>query len=257
MVVKMNCCLKNRLLFFVLCSAQAVAVHAEELVLAVAANFMKPMDAIVAEFEDATGHEVRVTYGASGRLYAQIVNGAPFQMFFSADQDKPAALVEGGHAQAESRYTYATGTLVLWSADASLDMENGTILDSPGMSRLAIANPRLAPYGEAAEQVLAVFRSRGIAVPVIVMGENISQAFQFVETGNAAAGLVALSQVMENGTIRKGAGWIIPPEYHDPIRQDAVITTRGIGHSAVQEFMDFFNSAKVRTILSDYGYSTD
>lgn len=230
---------------------------AEEVTVAVAANFMLPMKALVAEFEQASGHEVTVSYGSSGRFYAQIVNGAPFDVFFSADQEKPQALIEAGQADASSRVTYAIGALVLWSADAAAEVENGALFNTSGFRALAMANPRLAPYGVAAEQVLGALAAQGVSPPLTVVGENVGQAYQFVVTGNATAGLVALSQVMENGEIKSGSGWVIPAGMYDPTRQDAVLLERGRNNRAATELLAFIRSDKAKTIMAGYGYKTD
>ncbi len=242
------------LLILALCSP---VVRAEQLTIAVASNFNGAMDALVSDFESSSEHKVNVSYGSSGRLYAQIVNGAPFQLFFSADQEKPEALEQAGHTVTGTRFTYATGALVLWSADPDFDLAEEKSLLNQQINPLAIANPRLAPYGAAAMQVLQALGLEHEYSNKLVMGENINQAFQFINTGNARAGFVALSQVSENGIIQEGTGWIIPGELYDPIRQDAVLLKRGSGNPAALEFLEFMESDKAKAMIKSYGYSTD
>ena len=238
---------------------QSSLLRAEEISVAVAANFVTAMRELATDFETRSGHTVIISSGSSGRLYAQIINGAPFDIFFSADQQTPDLLVGAGLADRTSLFTYATGALVLWSPDAGLAVENAAFLQQQSRQvRIATANPRLAPYGAAAFQVLDELEDQGIGpVPQIVMGENITQAYQFVETGNVTAGFIALSQVIENGAIRRGAGWIIPQAMYDPIRQDGILLNRAVNKVAAIEFLAFIKSGEARNIISKYGYSTD
>lgn len=235
----------------------APASFGGEITVAVAANFTPVMRELAEAFEQETGDHVVVTFGSSGRLYAQIMNGAPFDVFFSADQDKPEALVKAGKADATSRFTYARGKLVLWSADKSMPVEDGAALREDSSLRIALANPRLAPYGLAAEQVLTRLAAEGITANNRVTGENITQAFQYVDTGNAPLGFVALSQVIDNGQIRRGAGWIIPQAMYDPIRQDAVLLTSATDTKVAQNFMAFVQSEKGKNLITKYGYEAD
>jgi molybdate transport system substrate-binding protein len=254
MVLPMN---GKLLVISAILALSCLPLHAEELTIAVASNFARPMNALVAEFEEGTGHHLNVSYGSSGRLYAQIINGAPFHLFFSADQEKSDALEQSGQAVKGSRFTYATGALVLWSANPELELAEGQALRNLQVKRLAIANPRLAPYGMAAMQVLQVMELDSDYKERLVRGENINQAFQFVNSGNAQAGFMALSQVLDNGSIQQGAGWIIPANLYDPIRQDAVLLKNGNNNQAAQEFLDFMRSQEAQSIIASYGYSTD
>lgn len=222
---------------------------AEKILVAVAANFMRPMEKIIQRFEESTGHEVLVSSASSGKLFAQVRHGAPFHVFLSADDDKPQALIEAGLAVADSRFTYALGRLALWSADPS-SVEGPEVLHDSGLGRVAISNPRLAPYGAAAVEVL---EGQGVWSDLsgrIVQGENIAQTFNFVRSGNAALGLVAASQVMGQG----GSVWLVPAELHMPIRQDAVVLERTRGLAAAQELMTFLRSDQARAIIAEYGY---
>ena len=243
-----------RTFFAAILLMQAPLLLAEDITVAVASNFTQVLRELALDFQKESGHRVILAPGSSGRLYAQVVNGAPYDLFFSADTEKPAQLVADGLADAKSLATYALGTLVLWSADATLPVTNGEALREAGNISVALANPRLAPYGAAAAQVL-----EKLAVPGItrVTGENITQAYQYVETGNVPLGFVALSQVIEEGRIRRGAGWVIPPEMHDPIRQDVVLLNRAKSNSAAHEFLNFVMSIEGKNIISKYGYGTD
>lgn len=243
----------NRVFFCLLLQVQAA--QAGEFTVAVAANFTATLDALVTLFEAESGHTVQVTSGSSGVLFAQVTNGAPFDIFLSADSDKPAALVADGLAEPDSLFTYASGVLVLWSADPALAVENAAFLrQTPGRARIAMANPRLAPYGAAALQVLEALEARGMPAPRIVQGQNITQAYQFTASGNVTAGFVALSQVQVNGIISEGAGWIVPQELYDPIRQDAVLLHHGAANPAAREFLAFLKGPKAREIIATGGY---
>lgn len=230
---------------------------ASEVMIAVAANFTAPMKAIIARFEQATGHRVRVSYGATGKFYAQIRNGAPFEALLAADQRRPALLDSEGVGVPGSRFTYATGTLVLWSAQPDKVGDGPELLEAGAFNKLSLANPKLAPYGEAAIQTLEALGLRDQLEPKFVMGENIAQTFQFVDTGNADLGFVALSQVMRDGEIRKGSGWVVPAELHEPIRQDAVVLKKGEHNAALQALMAYLQSDATRTLIQSYGYATD
>lgn len=227
---------------------------AAEVNVAVAANFSAPMKQIAADFEKATGHKVVLAFGASGKFYAQIKNGAPFQLFLSADDEKPIQLEKDGLAIPSSRFTYAIGTLVLWSAKPGFVDPNGEVLDKGAFNKLAIANPRLAPYGTAAMEVLT---KRGLVVtvtPKIVQGENISQTYQFAATGNADLGFVALSQVMKDGKFTSGSAWVVPGKLHSPIRQDAVLLVTGRGNAAAEGLAAYLKSDRAKSIIRSYGY---
>jgi molybdate transport system substrate-binding protein len=221
---------------------------------AVAANFTAPMQKIAAEFEKDTGHKALLSFGATGKFYAQIRNGAPFQALLAADDETPAKLEQEGLAAPGTRFTYAVGTLVLWSAQPGVVDAKGEILKKGGFNKLAIANPRLAPYGRAAVEVLTGLGLLDALTPKFVQGENIAQTWQFVGTGNAELGFVALSQVMQDGSIAKGSAWVVPARLHAPIRQDAVILAAGKGNAAAEALMKYLKGAKARAIIQDYGY---
>jgi molybdate transport system substrate-binding protein len=227
---------------------------AAEVSVAVAANFTAPMQKIAAAFEQATGHKAQLAFGSTGRFYAQVKNGAPFQVLLAADDETPAKLVNEGLAIGASRFTYATGRLVLWSAAPGVVDAQGEVLKKPDIPRLAIADPKLAPYGAAAIQTLTKLNLLAAWQPRIVQGESIGQAFQFVSTGNAPVGFVALSQVMSDGRIDKGSAWVVPENLHAPIRQDAVVLNAGKDNAAAAALMQFLRSDAARAIIRAHGY---
>jgi len=235
----------------------AVIAQADEAQVAVAANFTAPMKEIIAAFEQETGHEVKASSGSTGKLYAQIKNGAPFEALLAADQKRPELLEEEGVGVASSRFTYAIGSLVLWSADAEAVDDGPAVLEANGFNKLSIANPKLAPYGEAAMETLDALGLKEAVEPKLVMGENIAQAIQFVDTGNADLGFVALSQVMQGGQITKGSGWVVPGDMHAPIRQDAVLLKRGADNPAVNALMTYLKGDKAHAIIHSFGYETE
>lgn len=232
----------------------ALPTVAAEVQVAVAANFTAPMQKLAPLFEQQTGHRVVASYGSTGKFFSQINNGAPFEVFLAADDETPAKLERNGGAVTGTRFTYALGRLVLWSRQAGVVDSNGDVLRGANFDRLAIADPRLAPYGAAAVQTL---RSMGLLErlqPRFVTGENITQAHQFVATGNAPLGFVALSQVYADGRITEGSGWIVPTQMHDLIRQQAVLLVRGRDNPAARALLDFLRSEAARALIRDYGY---
>lgn len=228
--------------------------RADEVQVAVAANFTAPMKAIVAEFEKATGHKAQLSFGGTGKFYAQIRNGAPFQVFLSADDETPAKLEQEGLAVAGSRFTYAVGTLVLWSARPDFIDARGGVLSRGTFAHLALANPKLAPYGAAAMETIDKLGLTSTLQAKFVQGENIAQTHQFVMSGNAELGFVALSQVMKDGRIASGSAWIVPAEMHRPIRQDAVILAPGRDSPAANALLRFLRGRPAQAIIRSYGY---
>ncbi len=224
-------------------------------IVAVAANFTEPMNKIAEAFEKATGHSAKLSFGSSGKFVAQIENGAPFEVFLSADAEKPEKLEQSKMAVAGSRFTYAIGKLVLWSAKPGYVDDQGAVLNGGGFRHLALADPKLAPYGAAAVEAL---KKQGLfekLQPLFVLGENISQTHQFISTGNAELGFVALSQVIEDGKIAEGSGWIVPETLHAPIRQDAVLLNKGAENPAAPALLQFLKTPEARVIIQKYGYS--
>ncbi|HSI52912.1 MAG TPA: molybdate ABC transporter substrate-binding protein [Ramlibacter sp.] len=230
--------------------------HAAELQVAVAANFTAPMQKIATAFEAETGHKLLLSYGSTGKFYAQVRNGAPFQVLLAADDETPARLEKEGLAAGGTRFTYATGRLALWSAQAGVVDDKGDVLRRPGAGRIALADPKLAPYGAAAVEALTKLGLLQALQPRFVQGENIAQAYQFVVTGNAPLGFVALSQVMVDGKIARGSGWVVPSSLHTPIRQDAVVLAGGKDNAAAAALVAFLRSDKARAIIRAYGYET-
>jgi molybdate transport system substrate-binding protein len=229
---------------------------AEDVLIAVASNFAPPMKQIILTFEQETGHVVKSSFGSSGKIYAQIQHGAPFQVFFSADQAKPSALVQAGLAVSNSQFTYAIGGLALWSSKSNVVDSNGEVLKRD-YNKLAIANPKLAPYGVAALEVLQNLGIKTLTQPRWVQGENITQTFQFVSSGNADLGFVALSQIMDKGFVKKGSFWIVPPHLYSPIRQDVVLLANGKTSEASKALLEFVRSSQSRALIESYGYQTE
>ncbi|MEP6607719.1 MAG: molybdate ABC transporter substrate-binding protein [Burkholderiaceae bacterium] len=232
----------------------AFSARADEVNVAVASNFTAPINVIAAEFEKDTGHKARLAFGSSGRFYAQIKNGAPFDLFLSADEETPAKLAQEGLADAASRFTYAIGSLVLWSAKPGFVDGKGVVLKANRFSKLAIANPKTAPYGRAAIETLARLGVLSSVEPKFVQGENIAQTFQFVQTGNAELGFIALSQVMQDGSIKDGSAWVVPAEMHHPIRQDAIELSAGRGNAAAAALLAYLKTEKAQRVIRSFGY---
>lgn len=239
-----------------LLSVVGVPARAAEVTVAVASNFAGAMTELAAAFERATGHRVVVALGSTGRFNTQVRNGAPFDVLLAADEATPAALERDGYAVAGTRFTYALGRLVLWSRDPGRVDNQGAVLRQPqGDSRLAIADPRLAPYGVAALQVLDALGVREAWSPRLVQGENIAQAWKFVASGNVTLGLVARSQVESGGRpAAVGSGWLVPASLHAPIRQDAVLLARGRESAAALALVGFLRGPEAGRIIAAHGY---
>ncbi|MFV8819990.1 molybdate ABC transporter substrate-binding protein [Haliea sp. E17] len=240
-------------LFLLLFALLPGRVGAAEVAVAVASNFSAPLQAIIGVFAEQTGHSVQVSTASSGKLFAQIQHGAPFDIFLSADEEKPTALGESGEALAETRLTYAVGRLALWGSKTAVNPR--PLLETAAFQRLAMANPRLAPYGVAARETLQALGLWDAVQDKLVTGENISQTWQFVATGNAELGFVALSQVIRDGRVPPGA-WLVPAELHSPIRQDAVLLARAAKNPAARALLAFLRSPEATAIIRGYGYDT-
>ena len=232
----------------------ASSTYAAEVSVALAANFSAPMQKIAAAFEQDTGHKAVLSTGATGKFYAQIRHGAPFQLLLAADQTTPERLEREGLAVAGTRFTYAIGQLVLWSTEPGLVDAEGTVLHSERFTRIALADPKLAPYGAAALETLDKLGLRQQLQSKFVQGENIAQTYQFVASGNAPLGFVALSQVFADGRIREGSAWIVPAELYSPLLQDAVILKAGADNPAALALADYLRGEKARSIMQSYGY---
>jgi molybdate transport system substrate-binding protein len=221
--------------------------------IAVAANFTEPAKAIAAAFKAKTGHEAVLSFGASGQFYTQITQGAPFQVLLSADDARPKKLIDDGLAVPESRFTYAIGKLVLWSKTPGL-VKGEETLKAASFAKLSICNPVAAPYGAAAVEAMKALKVFDALQPKLVEGATIIQAYQFVETGNAELGFVALSQLTGSET---GSRWLVPQELYSPIRQDAVLLKSGASNEAATGFIAFLRSPEARAIIEKYGYVLD
>jgi len=236
----------------------AVPASARDITVAAAANFVGTLQKLTTIFEAAGGRKVTVISGSTGKLATQIAQGAPFDIFLSADDKATKKLLESGQAVVDSEFTYAIGTLALFSADPSLVRGNGAdVLRAGAFDKLAIANPRTAPYGGAA---VSTMKALGVAEALkekIVMGENISQTFQMIDTGNAQVGFVALSQVRESESGKRGSHWIVPADLHAPIRQNAVLLKRAESSKDARDFLAFLRGPAAREVISAAGYSVD
>ncbi len=232
----------------------AQGVQAAEVHVAVAANFTAPMKRIAEEFEKDTGHKAVLSFGSTGKFYAQITNGAPFDVFLAADDETPAKLEKNGTAIAGTRFTYATGRLVLWSAKPTLVDEKAAVLVRNDFKYLAIAAPKLAPYGAAAMETLTKIGMLPLLQPKLVTGESIGQTFSMISTGNAELGFVAMSQVFEDGKLKSGSAWVVPANLHNPLKQDAVLLTRAKGNPAALQLLTFLKSGQARAIMNSFGY---
>ncbi|MCL2076447.1 MAG: molybdate ABC transporter substrate-binding protein [Betaproteobacteria bacterium] len=230
------------------------AARAGEVIVAVAANFIAPMRALAAEFERETGHKAVLSSGSTGSFYAQIKNGAPFDVFLAADSATPARLEAEGDVIPGSRFTYAIGTLVLWSAREGFVDDKGEVLKKGAFTYLAIADPEKAPYGAAAVETLRKLGMHDALRSKFVTGNNIAQAHQFVITGNAELGFVALSQVYIDGKLTGGSGWIVPGNLHESITQDAALLVKGRDNPAAAALLQYLKEPKAVAIIESYGY---
>ena len=252
-----------RLFGWVIISSGAVAcatAKAEEVTVAVAANFAAPMQKIAQAFEQDTGHKALLAFGATGKFYAQIKNGAPFAVLLSADDETPARLEKEGVAVAGTRFTYAIGRLALWSKNPSLVDDKGQVLLSNtaaknSFKKLAIADPKLAPYGAAAMEVIERMGVIAKVTPKLVQGDSIGQAFQFVMTENAELGFVALSQISIDGRITQGSAWVVPQNLYTPLKQDAVLLPLGKNSAAALALMKYMRTDRAQDIIRSHGYS--
>ncbi|MGV0911193.1 molybdate ABC transporter substrate-binding protein [Martelella sp. FOR1707] len=227
-------------------------VAADEVTVAVAANFTGTAEEIAEAFHEETGHDAVLSFGSTGRLYAQIIHSAPFEVFLAADEERPALAIEEGYAVEGSAFVYALGALVLYSADPDLvDPEGKVLLHPERFAKLAIANPRTAPYGAAAVEAMTALGFYETLAERLVEGESITQAYQFVATGNAALGFVALSQLVgEPG----GSRYEVPADLYSPIAQGAVLLKKGENNIAARAFMSFLKGDTARKIVENHGY---
>ena len=224
--------------------------------IAVAANFSSTLADLQKDFEASSQHRLAIVSGATGKLAAQIIAGAPFDVFLSADDKATGKLADAGQTVAGSEFTYAIGILALFSTDPQrIKADGAAVLKAGNFARLAIANPKLAPYGRAAEMVIEALGVADVLRPKIVMGENIAQTFQMIDTRNAELGFVALSQVLDSDSGAKGSYWKVPSRLHDPIRQNAVLLVRGKDNAAAMAFIEFLRSPAARAKIAAAGYA--
>lgn len=241
---------------FILLSGFTLCLEAKPIQVAVAANFSKTMQSLVTEFEKNYDYQIALSFGSSGKFYAQIKQGAPYELFFSADQAKPEVLQQEGLVVAGSRFTYAIGRLVVWTVRPDFANKIEIKLKDGAFNKLAIANPKLAPYGAATLQVLSHLGLIDDTQAKWVRGENIAQTYQFVHSGNADLGFVALSQLLGRKNMIEGFYWLVPDNMHQPIKQDVVLLKRAAQSQGAKTFLDFIHTEKAQTIIAEYGYIT-
>ena len=245
----------HRLLALTAALAFTTLARADVVQVAVAANFTAPARALAEVFARTTGHEARLSFGATGAFYTQIKNGAPFDVLLAADDERPARLEKEGDTVAGSRFTYATGQLVLWSAKPGFVDDQGAVLKGGHFGKIAIANPKNAPYGAAAVEAMEKLGLAATLQPKLVTGESIGQTFNFIATGNAELGFVALAQVLDGGKLKSGSMWVVPAQYHAPIIQDAVILKRAANNPAAKAWMELLKTPQSKELIRSYGYA--
>ena len=248
-----NCRSISALLVTVALGISPGPVVADDIRIAVASNFAGAMQTLARKFEDRSGHKVVLSFASTGKHFAQIKHGAPFDAFFAADVRRPQLLEQEGLAVSGSRFTYAVGRLVLWSPKTDYVDSDGKVLEQRDFRFLAIANPRLAPYGEAARQVLESHSLWESLKERLVRGENINQAFQFVASGNAELGFVAYSQLRQTDAVLEGSYWEVPRDEYSPIEQHAVLLKDG---AAARAFLEFVRGTEGSHIIRAHGYDT-
>lgn len=247
-------CFKTTLIVAVLGLLGTACARADEVSVAVAANFAGPLAKIAEGYTAATGHTLKTSAGSTGKFYGQIVAGAPFEVLVAADDETPKKLVAEGHAVAGSNFTYAIGQLVLWSAQPGLVDSEGAVLAKGQFAHLALANPKLAPYGQAGMAVLKAKGLEAAVTPKLVVGDSIAQTYQFISTGNAELGFVALSQVAVPGKPVVGSMWRVPAKLYGEIRQDAVLLKAGADKPAARALLAYLKSPAAKDVIQRYGY---
>ena len=245
----------RRLLALSALALSAAVVHAETVHIAVAANFTAPAKALAEIFARTSGHQAQLSFGATGAFYTQIKQGAPFDILLAADDERPIRLEKEGDTVPGSRFTYAIGQLVLWSAKPGFVDDQGTVLKGGNFAKIAIANPKLAPYGAAAVETMDKLGLTAALQPKLVTGESIGQTYNFIATGNADLGFVALAQVLDGGKLKSGSAWVVPAQHHAPIIQDAVILKRAAGNPAAKAWMDLMRTPQAKEFIRSYGYA--
>lgn len=241
--------MKLTLIFFWVLFLPSLA-HAGQTIVAVAANFTQPAKDIAKIFEKKTGNGVTLSFGATGSFYTQIKNGAPYEVFLAADAERTQKLRDEGFGVSGTEFTYAIGKLVLWSAKANI-VTGVETLDDATIQHIAFCNPDAAPYGRAAVETMQTLKKYQKLAPKLVEGHNIAQAFQFVKTGNAEIGFVALSQVINE---KSGSQWLVPQQYYQPIKQNAILLKKGKDNKTANDFLLFLKTDEAKNILQNYGY---
>ncbi len=236
-------------------TALSFSCAAETVQVAVAANFYKPLQQIAKQFEQDTQHKVEISVGSTGKLYAQIINGAPFEVFFAADQVRPSLLVKQGLAVAESQRSYAKGQLVLWSPNTNVVDLQGKVLNSDTFKHLGICNPKTAPYGAAAVEALEQLGLYSQVQAKLVEGQSVAQTFQQISSGAVELGFVALSQVLVDGEVSQGEAWMVPEQLYSPIKQDVVLLNKGKGNPAAQALVTYLKIQSTQELIKAAGYS--
>jgi len=244
----------KRLVFAGVLSLMVWSAQADQVQVAVAANFAGPFQKIAADFAADTGHTAVAITGSTGKFYTQIKSGAPFEVLLAADDETPKKLEDEGLAVKGQHFTYAKGTLVLWSAKPGFVDNQGQVLSKGSFNHLALANPKLAPYGAAAEQTLKALGLYDSLLPKFVQGDNIAQTQQFIATGNAELGFVALSQVAPPDKPAVGSWWVVPAKLYTPILQDATVLKKGEGNPAAAALMKYLRGDKAQAVIRAYGY---
>ena len=237
-----------------LCGLTSSPLRAAEVSVAVSSDFAAPLERLAPLFRKEGGHTLKVSTGASGKLYAQIRGGAQFDVFLCADEEKPKQLMQDGFAVGGSRFVYATGKLVLWSVQPEYVDEKGAVLNKGNFNMLAIANPIFSPYGVAAKETLTKLTMWNSIQRKLTKGENVTLTYQLAATEKADLALVALSQVMRDGKVISGSSWIIPPGMHQPVRQSAVLLTGAKDPTTAKAFLDFLKSDKAQAVMRGFGY---
>jgi molybdate transport system substrate-binding protein len=237
-----------------LLAMMAHVANAGEVNAAVAANFTAPVQQIADLFQKETGNTVKLSFGSSGKFYSQIKEGAPFDVFLAADEKNPKLLESEGLAVADTRFVYALGKLVLWSAKPGFVDEKGAVLSKGEYNKIAYADPKLAPYGLAAQETLQKMNLWDKVQSKMVTGESIAQTYQFAASGNADMAFIALSQITKDGKVSDGSWWIVPADMYSPIKQAAIQLTAAKDKAAAQAFLKFLKSEKAVAIIRSFGY---
>ena len=237
-----------------LCGVMSSSAQAAEVSVATASNFVAPLAQVAVLFQKESGHTLKVSSAASGKLYAQIKGGARFDVFLSADEELPKQLLQEGLAVGGSRFVYATGRLVLWSAQPGLVDEKASVLNKGNFSTLAIANPVNSPYGVAAKETLTKLTMWNSIQRKLDKGDDLAQTYQLAASERDDLAFIALSQVMRDGKISQGSWWLVPPEMHKPIRQSAVLLSGAKDKEAAKVFLEFLKGEKARAVMRGFGY---